>query len=161
SANHEALEHLSKGLQDCQDLAEIAPAEAEQVELELLTALPAALIAVSGWSSAELERTYARATQLSAKLGSHEAKFHSERGRYNLHLLRSDLAGADAIADQLAEMANQAPEGATRKARVLEALRTKGVAEFYQAHHAKARELLDQMMDLYDPQTHAGHAYLY
>jgi class 3 adenylate cyclase len=161
SANHEALEHLSKGLQDCQDLARIAPAEAEQVELEVLTTLPAALIAVSGWSSPELERTYARATQLSAKLGSHEAKFHSERGRYNLHLLRSDLAEADAIADQLAEMAHEAADDRTRKARLLEALRTKALAEFYQAHHAKARDLLDQMMQLYDPQAHADHAYLY
>jgi class 3 adenylate cyclase len=161
SANHEALEQLSKGLQDCEALAKLNPGEAEQAELALLTALPAALIAVSGWSSPELERTYARATELSTKLGSHEAKFHLERGRYNLHLLRSELSEADEIADRLIGAARQTSDAATRKANLLEALRTKALVDFYRAHHVRARELLDQMMDLYDPAEHAGHAYLY
>ena len=84
SANAEALDHLSKGLADCRELSAMDPTAAARAELEILSALPAPLIGVSGWSSPELEGVYARAKALCAEVGSPDVEFQLERGRYNL-----------------------------------------------------------------------------
>ena len=161
SANAEALDHLKKGLEDCQELAKSDAPAAARAELELLSALPAPLIAVSGWSSSELERVYTRAKELCAEVGSEETEFQLDRGRYNLHLLKSEIRTADGIADRLLAMARETTGPEAQRARLLEGLRTKALSEFYQAHNAEARTLLDQMMELYDPSCHAGHTFLY
>jgi class 3 adenylate cyclase/tetratricopeptide (TPR) repeat protein len=159
SANAEALDHLTKGLADCRKFNELKPIEASRAELELLSALPAPLIAVSGWSSAELQHVYTSAAKLCEEFGSEEARFQLERGRFNLHLLKSEISEADTIADQLVALAQQTPDKIEREARFVESLRTKALVEFYRANYPAARSLLEQMIEIYDPDRHAVHAY--
>jgi hypothetical protein len=161
SANLEALDHIRKGLDECRKLAPSERVAASRAELDLLSAMPAPLIAVSGWSSPELETVYARAKELCSEVGSREAEFQIELGRYNLHLLKSEISRADEIADNLLVMAKEDFAPDARQARLLGALRTKALAEFYQAKFAAARTLLDQMMEIYDGERHMVHAYLY
>jgi len=161
SANAEAMAHITKGLEDCRQLAGASAAEAAATELELLEALHAPLIAVSGWSSPELERIYARSKELCARVGSQDAEFHLERGRYNFYLLRSELGAAGEISDRLLALADQASGGARRRAYLVEALRTKALTKFYKARYAQARSLLEQMMEIYDPAEHSAHAHQY
>jgi class 3 adenylate cyclase len=159
SANAEALDHLRKGLDDCRRFMESDGENAAHAELELLSTLPAPLIAVSGWSSPELERVYDDAATLANTIGSEESTFHLERGRFNLHLLRSELGAADVIADKLVRTARRTSDTEAQQARLVEALRTKGLVEFYRGSYATAHDLLSEMMAVYDPARHAGHAY--
>ncbi len=161
SANLEALDHIRKGLGECHKLALSDRVAAARAEIDLLGAMPAPLIAVSGWSSPELETVYARAKELCVEVGSHEAEFQIGLGRFNMHLLKSEIRRADEIADSLIVMAKEVFAPDVRQAHLLGALRTKALAKFYQAKFAAARTLLDQMMELYDAERHAVHAYLY
>ena len=111
--------------------------------------------------SSDLQGIYARAKELCAEVGSAESEFQFERGRYNFHLLKSEITTADRIADRLGVMAREASEPSVRCARLLEALRCKALTEFYQAHYSEARALLEQMMGLYNPTHHANHMVQY
>lgn len=161
SANVEALEHIHSGLSDCRSLSKEEPDEACRLELDLLRKLTAPLIAVSGWSTPELEDVYTRAMRLCRTIGSEDAEFELERGLYNLHLLRSELRTADSIADRLLVTARRAQDHDKRATLLLVALRSKALPAFYAGSFQKARSLLDQMLSVYDVKKHAGHAFHY
>ena len=67
SANVEALGHIRSGLEDCGKLSKEEPVAASHLELELLRKLAGPLIAVSGWSTPELEDVYDRAGSYAGK----------------------------------------------------------------------------------------------
>ena len=161
SANVEALGHIRRGLEDCRNLSQEDPAEASRLELELLRKLAAPLIAVSGWSTPELEDIYARAIKLCGTVGSEDARFELDRGLYNLHLLRSELRTADAIADRLLATARAVQDRDRRETLLLVALRSKALPAFYASSYQDARSLLQQMLSVYDANKHAGHAFRY
>jgi class 3 adenylate cyclase/tetratricopeptide (TPR) repeat protein len=161
SANVEALAHIRSGLEDCRNLSKDEPGEGARLELELLRKLTAPLIAVSGWSTPELEEVYDRAMNLCRTTGSEDAEFDLERGLYNLHLLRSELRTADTIADRLLATARGAQNPNRREHLLLVALRSKALPAFYAASYQEARSHLDEMLSLYEPAKHAGHAFHY
>jgi class 3 adenylate cyclase/tetratricopeptide (TPR) repeat protein len=161
SANAEALSHLKRGLEDCRGLAKLKESEAVTLELELLRKLSAPLVAVSGWSSPDLEKIYARAAVLCKLTKSPDAEFEFARGSYNLHLLRSEVRTADAFADRMLGMAQHTRDPDKHRAYLLEASRSKSLAAFYAGRYGEARSLLDQMLSLYDATKHASHAFYY
>lgn len=160
SAHVEALAHVRSGLEDCRQLAQDDPAESMRLELVLLRRLTAPLIAISGWSTPELETVYARAMQLCAA-GPADAAFELEFGLYNMHLLRSDLRTADAIADRLLATARNEPEQDGREMMLLVALRCKALPAFYGGDSGSATRYLLELLSLHDPVRHAGHAQRY
>jgi hypothetical protein len=160
SAHVEAMAHVRSGLEDCGQLAQDDPAESMRLELVLLRRLTAPLIAISGWSTPELETVYARAMQLCAA-GPADAAFELEFGLYNMHLLRSDLGTADAIADRLLAVARNEPAQDRREMMLLVALRCKALPAFYGGDQALATRYLLEMLSLHDPVRHAGHAQRY
>jgi class 3 adenylate cyclase/tetratricopeptide (TPR) repeat protein len=157
SAHAEALAHLRSGLADCAQLAHHRPEEAQALELELLRRLATPLVAISGWSTPELETVYARAMQLCAAAESTQTRFELERGLYNMHLLRGDLRRASDIADRLLSSARAAPPGES-EARLLVALRCEALPHFYRGEFTAARACLSAMLSLYDPAAHEGRA---
>jgi class 3 adenylate cyclase len=161
SAHVEALAHLRSGLEDCRNLAQEEPAQSERLELDLLLRLAEPLIAISGWSTPELETVYARAMQLCSAIGPTDAKFELERGLYNMYLLRSDLGTADAIAERLLGTARDEPERDRRETLLVVALRCKALPAFYGGNNASARRCLLDVLSLHDPIRHAGHALHY
>jgi class 3 adenylate cyclase len=160
SAHVEAMAHVRSGLEDCRQLAPDDPAESMRLELVLLRRLTAPLIAISGWSTPELETVYARAMQLCAA-GPADAAFELEFGLYNMHLLRSDLGTADAIADRLLAAARNEPAQDRREMMLLVALRCKALPAFYGGDHGLATRYLLEMLSLHDPVRHSGHAQRY
>lgn len=158
SANVEALAHVRHGLDDCRVLRASDPCEADRLELELLRRLVNPLVAISGWSTPELEQVYARAVALCAKVGNEDAAFEVERGRFNVHLLRGELRSADAIADRLVATARASGDIGQRENRMLTALRAKALPDFYRASFRAARRRLNRVLALYDVRRHAGHA---
>jgi hypothetical protein len=123
--------------------------------------MAAPLIAISGWSTPELETVYARAMQLCNATAPGDARFEVERGLYNLHLLRGDLRTADAIADRLLAMAAEEPEPSRRETLMLVGLPCKALPAFYRGEHAPARRYLLDVLALHDATRHAGHAQRY
>ena len=161
SANVEALGHIRSGLEDCRKLSQEDPSAGARYELELLWKLTAPLIAVSGWSTPELEDVYARARELCRAVGSEDIAFELERGSFNLHLLRSELRTADAVAELLVATARGVGDLEKRDAYLLVALRLKALPAFYGARYTEARSLLHQVLSLYDTTKHARHAFQY
>ena len=161
SAHVEAVAHLRSALEDCRQLAQQDPAEGARLELLLLRRLAAPLIAIAGWSTPELETVYARAMQLCTLSGSSDAMFELERGLHNMHLLRSDLRTADAIADRLLDTARGESGREKRETMLLVAQRCKALAAFYGGDQEGARRHLLDLLSLYDPVRHAGHTQQY
>ena len=159
SASVEALAHLRNGLDDCRHLAKEAPGLAAKLELELLRRLTGPLIAISGWSTPELEDVYLRAMGLCRSIGSEDAAFELERGLCNMHMLRSELRSAHPFAEQLMTRARAEPESERRETLLLMALRSKALLAFYGASYAEGRVLLEELLALYDAKKHAGHGF--
>ena len=159
SANVEALGHIRSGLDDCRELAAQEPSVAARLELELLRKLTAPLIAISGWSTSELEDVYGRAMQLCGPADAEDAAFELERGLYNLHLLRSQLRTADAYADRLMATASACRDPDRQSSLMLVALRSKALPAFYGGDEPAARGHLERVLALHDPARHAGHAF--
>lgn len=160
SAHVEALAHLRSALEDCRVLATEDAAEGERLELELLRRLAAPLIAISGWSTPELETVYARAMKLCTGAGNSDARFEVERGLYNVQLLRGELRTADGIADRLLAMAKGEPERDRRRLLMLVAHCCKALPAFYAGDAAAARGHLGEVMSLVDKVPH-GERVLY
>ena len=161
SAHVEALAHVRSGLEDCRHLAQDDPHGGARLELKLLRRLTAPLIAISGWSTPELETVYDRAMLLCSAIGSNDATFEVEFGLYNMHLLRSDLRTADAIADRLLRTARNEPAGARRDTLLLVALRSKALPGFYGGNYESASRYLREVLSLHDRVRDAGHAQRY
>lgn len=161
SAHVEALAHLRSGLADCRVLAQEDPGESERLELELLRRMGAPLIAISGWSTPELESVYARAMQLCVARADTEARFEVERGLYNMHLLRSELRTAEAIADRLLARASGEPDRGRQGTLLLVAHLCKALPAFYGGDAAAATRSFQEVLALHDPVRHAGHVQRY
>jgi len=161
SAHVEALAHVRSGLEDCRHLVLADPKGSEMLELELLRRLAPPLIAISGWSTPELETIYARAMQLCSSVGAAEVRFELERGLYNMHLLRSDLRTAAAMADRLLHTASEEARRSGRNELLLVALRAKALAYFYRGEFEEARTWLLKVLSLHDPVQDVDHAHTY
>jgi hypothetical protein len=105
-AYQETLAHAEKGLALLQ--REPARADATRQELELHITRGAALLATSGFSSREVESTYARARSLSQRLDDASVLAPALYGLWNFSLTRSDLPEARALADELFALAERA-----------------------------------------------------
>jgi len=120
-ANVEAVAHLSKGL----TLVAALPGGRQRAEVEfaLQTAIGGPLIAVKGYSSAEVEQTYLRARELCEQLGRSSELFPVLRGLWNCYLARGEHQRARSLAEQLAALAEEEQEGdALRRALACRAL---------------------------------------
>jgi len=89
SANLEAVQHLTKGLELLATLPE-TPARAQQ-ELNLLIALGPALMATKGYATPEVEQTYARARALCQQVGEMPQLFPTLWGLWRFYEGRGAL----------------------------------------------------------------------
>jgi predicted ATPase/class 3 adenylate cyclase len=155
SANMEAINHLTKGLEVLMTLTDTV--ERARQELELQTTLGPVLMAVKGFASLEAERTYARARELCQQLGETPQLFPVLCGLWRFYMVRAELHTTRELAEQLFILA----QGAQDPALLLEAHRLLGPTMFWLGELGPAREHLEQGMALYDPQQHRSHAFVY
>ncbi|MBM4257995.1 MAG: hypothetical protein FJ147_19145 [Deltaproteobacteria bacterium] len=110
SAYVEAIGHLTKGLELLTTLPETSTRD--QQELALHVALGSILIAVQGFSHAEVETTYARALELCQRLGDSTQLFPTLSGLWIFYLARAELRKTRTLAEQLFHIAESAQDSA-------------------------------------------------
>src|SRR2546428_3427253 len=98
SANLEAINHLTKGLEVLKTLPDTP--ERAQHELSLQLALGSPLSMLKGQVAPEVEYTYARAYALGQEMGDSPQRFSVMAGLWRLHLSRARLQTARELAEQ-------------------------------------------------------------
>ena len=155
SANLEALDHLTRGLEGLKTLPD-TPVRT-QLELDFLIALGLAYRLTRGYTAPEAARTYTRARAVCQQVGDTPKLAQVLFGLSMYHLGRADYRTAQELGEQLlAEARRQNDAGLT-----LEAHRTLGSTLYYSGKFSAARAHLEQGIALYDPQQHRSHAALF
>jgi predicted ATPase len=145
SANPEAVQHLTTGLQLLATLPE-TPARAQQ-ELDLQLALGSALIATKSPAAPEVEQTYARARALCAQVSETPQLFPTLWGLCRFYLGRGALPTARQLGEQLNRLAQREADPTHR----LEAHDALGTTLFFLGEYPAARTHFEQGIALTDP----------
>jgi TOMM system kinase/cyclase fusion protein len=154
SANVEAIEHLTRGLDILKTLPD-TPAHAQR-ELDLQVALGPALMATKGLAAPEVEYAYTRARELCHQMGETPQLFPVLMGLCMFHRQRGAFQTACQVGKQCLALAQHVDEPA-----LLEAHCALGVPLFYLGELALSRFHLEQGSALYDLQQCRSHAFRY
>jgi tetratricopeptide (TPR) repeat protein len=106
-ANHEAINHLERGLRLIAALPE-GP-ERGALELRALAMAGVPRIALRGYAATEVEATYRRTVELAQQAGDTGQLFQGLRGLWNCIYDRADLENARDIAERLCVLARDHP----------------------------------------------------
>jgi predicted ATPase/DNA-binding IscR family transcriptional regulator len=155
SASAEAIRLLTTALKLLESLPD-SPERVEQ-ELDLQMTLAVPLLTTKGYAAPEVEDTYARARALCLRAGETPRLVPALRGLWNPKLNRGDLRSAQELAEQLLALG----EGARDPSLLVEAHYACGTTLFWLGDFASARDHLEQGIQLYDPQIHRSHAFVY
>jgi predicted ATPase len=146
SANLEAAQHLTKGLELLATLPE-TQARVQQ-ELDLQLALGPVLAATRSWATPEVEQTYARARELCQQVGETPQLFPALRGLCWFYINRGALPMARELGEQLVYRLGQ--HAAVPMLR-LAAHAVLGSTLFHLGEYANAWTHLEQCSALADP----------
>jgi TOMM system kinase/cyclase fusion protein len=155
SANLEAIEHLTRGLNVLNTLPD-TPERAQQ-ELDFQTTLGPPLVATKGQAAPEVLHAYTRARELCQQVGETSQLFQVLRGLWYFYLHRVELQTARELGEQLLTLAQHVGDPALR----LEAHYTLGNTLNYLGEFAAAQAHFAQGIALYDPQRHRAHTVRY
>jgi tetratricopeptide (TPR) repeat protein len=108
SANAEALNHLTRGLELLPNIAD--PTLRNKLELLLQTSFGHSLRATKGWSVESVKRAYTRALQLCKESGFDEHTLPAVFGLWTWDFLRAALGEAQALAENLVNTAENADD---------------------------------------------------
>jgi class 3 adenylate cyclase/predicted ATPase len=153
SADQEAITHFSSALKLVQQLAE--GLDRDQLELDLRVALGVPLISTRGYSAPEVERTYARARELSEKVGGSPQLANVLWGRWVGYLTGGPIGAALEMAEQYRAIAETTQDSG----HLLETCQVMGIAHFYLGEFRLALPHLARGSSLYEPERH--HALVY
>ncbi len=155
SAHHEAIRHLTKGLELIQTLPS-TPEQARQ-ELDVRITLGVALIAVKGYAAVEVEQAFTRALELCRHIGETPQIVPALSGLLGVALMQAKVAEAHALSVQCLCIAQRVQEPKL----LCEAHATLGVTSFIQGAFGDARNHLKQGMRYYDPLHYRDQAVLH
>jgi predicted ATPase len=155
SANVEAINHLTKGLEVLMTLPDTFKRSRQELDLQIT--LGPVLMAVKGFASLDTERAYARARELCQQVGETSQLFPVLYGLWLFYMVRAELQTTRELAEQLFTLAQREQDSSL----LLEAHRVLGTTMLWLGEMAPARAHLEQGMALYDPQQHRSHAFVY
>jgi predicted ATPase len=155
NAYQEAIALLNRALGTLKLLPDTP--ERTQQELALHIALGVPLLMTKGYAAPEIEQTYARAHEICQRLGAHPQHLPALAGLFRFHLVRSELATARVLGEQVMHLAQNSADPLFRAA----AHSMLGVTLAWLGEFPAAREHLEQGQHLYDPQRHRYVALLY
>jgi class 3 adenylate cyclase/predicted ATPase len=155
SAHVEAMAHLTKGLEVLQGLPD-TPERAQQ-ELEVQTALGAALMATRGYAAPEVLHTYARARALCQQVGATPQLFPVLRGLRAFYVTRAELQTARELAEQFLTVAQHVQDPSA----LLEANYAMGATLYFLGEFGPAWTHLRPCVASSDSQRHRSRAGLY
>jgi class 3 adenylate cyclase/predicted ATPase len=151
----EAIRHLNSALKLLQTLPDSA--ERDRLEFAIRLDLGPALIAVQGYAAPEVGETYSRALELKRGAGTEQQLFPVLLGLRNYHHVRGQMRSGLDYAQCLLSLAQRAQDPAL----VLEAHRAMGSSCFNLGDLEEARTHFEQVVALYDRQTHQAHLFRY
>ena len=153
SAMGEAAAQFQKGL----DQLTLLPAtpEHQRQELELRSSLGAALMIVKGYAASETGHNYARARELWEQLGSPSEFLHVPCGQFFYHVNRCEFDRAQEIAEDLLHISRQHDDSAG----LILGHTCSGRAQLPVGRFATSRSHLEQVVALYDPNSHRSLAH--
>jgi len=149
SAHYEAISHLKSGL----DLiGRLAPSpDRDRTELRFQLLLAGRLIATEGYGAEQVERVYARASDLCRDSGHESALLKVQLGIEGYHFMRANFEKARAIADQVAARLN----GTADVTRSLQSRWAVANILFHQGDIASAVDRMDAcLVDYVEAQHH-------
>lgn len=146
SANLEAINHLSKGLELLQTLPDNP--ERTQKQLDLQIALGTPYLMTKGYAALEVERVYAQAWQLCQQIGQASQQASALFGLWVFYLVRADYGMADHLGEQLMAAAKKS----RRHGLLMEAHQVQGINLFYRGELTGARAHLTQAVEMFNPQ---------
>jgi class 3 adenylate cyclase/predicted ATPase len=155
SANLEAVNHLTKGLELLKTLPDTL--ERTQLELMLQITLGAPLMNSKGFAAPEVGTAYARARELCQQVGETPQLFPVLRGLWVFYSSRAELQTAHELAEQLLLLAQTAQDSASLVLAHMALGHTlSALGEF-----SSARAHEERAVALYDPQQHRALTFLY
>lgn len=152
SADVEAANHLNAGLESLNSLPETP--ERDTLELELRIPLGAALIAIKGAGSPEVESTYARALELCEELPQTPLHFAALWGWWRISM---DFQTGRERADRLLRLA----ENLDNPDLLLQAHHCLWATTFNLGDQTATRQHIGEGLKLYDEHRHRSHASIY
>jgi predicted ATPase/DNA-binding winged helix-turn-helix (wHTH) protein len=155
-AYHEAISHLTRGLEVLQTLP--TTRECDQHELELQILLGAVLIVTKGYAAPDVERAFARARALCQQLGDTPHLFPVLWGLWMFSLVRAELQAALDIGEQLMPLVQNTPNPTFLLKRAHSVL---GITLFWCGELAPARTRFEQPGPPYEPPQHSWLTFFY
>jgi predicted ATPase/class 3 adenylate cyclase len=146
SANHEAVNHLTKELEVLKILPDTLARTRQELELQL--ALGSVLRMIKGHTAPDVEYTYTRAYDLSQQMGDSPQRLAALMSLWRFYLNQAKLQTARELAEQCFALAQhvQDPEALQDAHRML------GATSLFQGEPAAARVHLERGIALYDAQ---------
>jgi len=148
SAHYEAISHLKNGLGLLARQPDSPARDRSELRSQLL--LAGWLIATEGYGAEQVERVYARASDLCRKVGDEGALLKAQLGLEGYHFMRANFAKAYAIADQVATKLI----GAADVRRRLQSNWAVAHVLFHKGDIVSAVERMDACHDEYDRTQH-------
>jgi predicted ATPase len=145
SAMSEAAAQFQKGLDQLALLPDTP--ERRRQELELHSALGAALIAIKGWGAPETGHVHVRAQELWERLGSPAEFLHLPFGQSFHHVVRAEFDLAERCDENLLHLSHQRNDTAG----LVLAHHSSGRTLFYRGRFASSRSHQEEALTLYDP----------
>ncbi len=108
NAYQEAIALLNRALGTLKFLPDTP--ELAQQELALHIALGVPLLMTKGYAAPEIEQTYARAQEICQQLGAHPQHLPALAGLFRFHLVRSELATARVLGEQVMQLAQNSTD---------------------------------------------------
>jgi predicted ATPase/DNA-binding winged helix-turn-helix (wHTH) protein len=155
-AYHEALGHLTRGLEVLQTLP--ATRESVQSALELHTLLGMVLTVTKGFATPEAAHAYARARELCQQVGDTLHLFPALWGLWVYALVRTELHTARELGEELMRLAESAPTPASHLRRAHNVL---GITLFWLGELAAARTHFEQSLALDESQPRSALDFFY
>jgi class 3 adenylate cyclase/predicted ATPase len=155
SANLEAIAHLTTGLDLLADLP--AGPERAGVELQFRLALGPAYMAVRGYAAPEVEACYQRARELCRELGDTPQLVPVLHGLWTYHIVRAQHTSALALGEQVLQLGAATSDDGL----LLQGNMELGWSHLFLGELEQAREHLERVLALYDPERHSSHAFIY
>jgi len=141
----EAAAQFQKGLDQLKLLPDTL--ERKRQELELHSALGAALIAVKGWGAPETGHVHLRAQELWERLGSPAEFLHLPFGQSFHHVVRAEFDLAERCDENLLRLSHQRNDTAG----LVLGHHSSGRTLFYRGRFASSRSHQEEALTLYDP----------
>jgi class 3 adenylate cyclase/predicted ATPase len=149
SANVEAVHHADRALEELAHWP--ASSTRRELELGLCTLRGAALIAIRGYASEEVQRTFARARELVSAVGKSPQLAPVLHGLWLFHMVRGDREATRKLADQLMALAENSEDATAR----LFALTVAGIQGFFEGQFQSAFDDIERAFALYEPELHS------